>query len=119
MTEELTIFLAIGLIQLAAFKGAHNVSRYPLPLQPAWALNAKGQTILYFLFTISGLCYAFTLIYGFVHLQWWIPVVSMILVFPFTYYLLIRPVTGDIFPMTIGSLLSIIGAGFIGYTWLV
>lgn len=117
MEKELTIFLIIGLIQLSAFKGAHNVSRSPPTHQPAWALNAKGQTIIYLLFTITGLCYVFTLIYGFINLEWWIPLVCLVLGFPFAYYLLIRPITGDILPMTIGSVLSVLGTGFIATYW--
>ena len=118
MIEELTIFLVIGLIQLAAFKGAHNVSRLPPEFQTAWALNDTGQIIIYLLFAISGLSYVFTLVYGFAHLQWWIPLLCAILVFPFAYYLFIRPITGDIFAMAIGGFLSIIGAGLIGFNWL-
>ena len=74
-------------------------------------------SIIYVLFSVSGLCYLFTLIYGFFHLDWWIPVVCLILGFPFSFYLLIRPITGDVLSMTMGSLLSIVGAGIIIFVW--
>ena len=117
MEQQLTIFLVIGFIQLSAFKGTHNVLRSPPPLQPPWALSHTGQGVMQLLFSISGLCFLFTLIFGFTHLVWWIPVVCLVIVFPFAYYLLIRPVTRDILPMTIGSILSILGAGLIVYFW--
>ena len=115
--EPLPLFLIVGQIQLAAFKGAHNVLRSPLLDRPPWALREPGHSIMGLLFSISGLCFAFTLVYGFFHLEWWIPLVALILGFPFAYYLFIRPITGDIFPMTVGSLLSVIGAIWIGISW--
>ena len=117
MEQELTIFLIVGLLQLSAFKGTHNVLRSTPPLQPPWALSQTGQGVMQIFFSITGLCFLFTLIYGFAHLAWWIPVVCLVLGFPFTFYLLIRPITGDIVPMTLGTPLSIFGVGVIAYFW--
>ena len=115
--EPLYVFLIVGQVQLAAFKGTHNVLRSPPPCWPAWGLTEPGHSIMSILFTISGVCYVFTIIYGFVHFVWWIPLIAIVILFPFAFYLLIRPITGDIFPMTVGTLLSVAGAAWVAGAW--
>jgi len=115
--EPLIIFLIAGQISLIGFKGSHNVMRSPSSEQPAWALSERGQLFLYLFFSVSGLCYIFILVYGFFHLDWWIPVATMIIGFPLAYYFLIRPIIGDIFSMTIGTILSLLSIAFVIGVW--
>ena len=83
--DPLTIFLITGLISTIGFKGALHVRISPPPLQPVWALSEGGQLALSWFYIVSGFCDLFIVVYGFFHLDWWIPVVTTIIVFPFTH----------------------------------
>ena len=116
--DPLTLYLVAGQIALVGFKGAHNVVRAPPPAQPGWALSDGGQLALQSFFSISGLSSMFITIYGFAHLDWWIPLATFTIGFPFTYYSIIRPIVGDIFSMTIRTFFSVGASVVVGFKWL-
>ncbi len=114
--NEMSLFTVVGLTQLSAFKGAHNVMKASPPEWPAWALTNPGRLRIFF--NLAGICYAATIAYGFAHLDWWIPLIAMIVGFPFAYYLAVRPIVGDIASMTIGTALSVVGAFLVVADWM-
>lgn len=111
------LYIIGGLISLTGFKGTHNVVRAPPTEQPGWALSYEGQQMLHRLLTVSAVSGIFITVYGFAHLDWWIPLACLIVGFPFTYQLMIRPIIGDIVSMTVGTALSVVAAIFVALEW--
>ena len=116
--DPLAIFLITGQICTIGFKGSLSVKRSPPSLEiDLFRLSEGGQSALNLFFIVSGFCHFFIVVYGFFHLDWWIPVVATVIGFPFTHHLFIRPIISDIFSMIIGTALSLPSAAFVAWVW--
>ena len=115
--DEQTIFLIAGFISMCALLGTHDVGRADALYRPVWTLSEKGELNLIRLLNVSGIFYLFILAYGFVHLDWWKPIVAT-LFFSFIYGLAIRPTIGYPACMFFGNILSALSVIFVIVVWL-
>jgi hypothetical protein len=114
--DPLAIFLIVGQVQLAAMKSSLTVNQASPVYWPSWALKEPGRSIMPLFFTVSGLCFFGTMVFGFFHLEWWIPLVCLVIVFPFV-HLAIRFVIPDAAIMILGTAISLVGAILVAIEW--
>ena len=114
--DEQTIFLITGFISGCAFLATRDVTLVPLSWRPVWAMSEKGVLILALLAIVSSFSSLFILAYGFVHLDWWKPVIAMIF-FTLIYKFVVRATIGYCACMIFGNILSVLSVIVVIRVW--
>ncbi|RDE22839.1 hypothetical protein DV711_09745 [Motiliproteus coralliicola] len=92
--EPIIVFLLCGVFPMSAAIAASKLMKMPEEERPAWVREeAKLQRVV-MLGNLFGLVLIAALWYGFTRLEWWIPVLCLVLTFPVIHLMVIERLFG-------------------------
>ena len=88
------MFLLSGLFPMSAALAAAKLMKLPEAERPAWIATESGMKRMIWLGNLCGVVLLGALWYGFTHLDWWVPLLCLVLTFPVIHLVLIERLFG-------------------------
>ena len=115
--SPLTIFLVVGLLTFCpAASGVRLAQANPTQI-PIGMWSGIGRGILLNGSFLLALGFFAVIFYGFTHLDWWIPVVSIFVGFPAAFAFIVRRILGDIWGFLILGPLGVVSIIYLALNW--
>ncbi|SIQ38324.1 hypothetical protein [Marinobacterium stanieri] len=96
MYEALYLFLATGVVSMAAALSAGALNKLPEEKRPAFMQSRNGQVAVIMAGNLGALTLVGAMAYGFRQLDWWIPLSCLLLTFPLVHQVLLQRLLGDV-----------------------
>ena len=115
--SPLTQFLVVGLLTFCpAAAGSRLAQANPTQI-PKWMWSGIGRGILLNGSFLIALGFFAVIIYGFTHLDWWIPLVSIFIGFPAVFAFIVTRILGDIWTILIFGPLGVVSIIYLALNW--
>lgn len=115
--ELLYIFLATGFVSMSAALSAGAINKLPDEDKPKFTLTRNGQVSVIMMGNISALTLLFSMAFGFLKLDWWIPLSCMFVSFPVIHVLIFQRMVGDVKTFFLMSPLVLASTAALYYYW--
>ncbi|MGB0468837.1 MAG: hypothetical protein ACPGF7_15090 [Pontibacterium sp.] len=115
--ELLYIFLATGFVSLSAALSAGAINKLSDEDRPSFAKTRNGQVAVIMMGNIAALTLLFSMAFGFLKLDWWIPLSCMFISFPVVHVLIFQRLFGDVKNLFIMSPLVLASVVALYYYW--
>ncbi|MDF2180977.1 hypothetical protein [Neptuniibacter sp. CAU 1671] len=115
--DPLIIFLATGMVTMSAALSAGAINKLPEDQKPSFASTRNGMVAVIMAGNISAITLLFAMAYGFLKLDWWIPLICMFISFPVVHVLVIQRVLGDLKALVLMLPLVIAAMPVLYYYW--
>jgi len=93
--EPLIIFLVTGMVSMSAALSAGALNKLPDEDKPAFATTRNGMVSVIMAGNLAAIMLLFSMAYGIIHVQWWIPLLCLFITFPVIHMLVIQQVLGE------------------------
>ncbi|MGB2130488.1 MAG: hypothetical protein ACPHXW_03620 [Marinobacterium sp.] len=117
MYEALYLFLATGVVSMAAALSAGALNKLPEDKRPACMQTRNGQVAVIMAGNLAALTLIGAMAYGFRKLDWWLPLSCLLLTFPLVHVVLLQRLLGDLKTLIIMMPLVIASIGALYYFW--
>lgn len=120
MGEEfklLYVFLATGLVSMSAALSAGAINKLSEEDKPGFAKSRNGAVTVVMAGNVAALTLLFSMAFGFLKLDWWIPLSCMFISFPVIHVVLIQRLLGDVKTLFLMAPLVIVSAVALYYYW--
>ncbi len=94
MLEQIIVFLLSGVFPMSAAISASKLMKLPADQQPAWGQGEAGMRTVVLLGNLFGLILIAALWYGFSHVDWWVPLLCLVITFPVVHVVVIERLFG-------------------------
>ncbi|MFW1678328.1 hypothetical protein ACFVYJ_11185 [Pontibacter sp. JAM-7] len=115
--DPLIIFLATGLVTMSAALSAGAINKLPEESKPAFAASRNGMVAVIMAGNISAITLLFAMAFGFLHLDWWIPLICMFITFPVVHVVILQKLLGDLKTLLLMGPLVIAAMPVLYYFW--
>lgn len=117
MIEPLYIFLYAGIVSMSAALSAGALNKLPVEQKPAFMQKANGQVTVIMAGNLGAITLLGAMAFGFLKLQWWIPLSCMFVTFPVVHLLVLQRLLGDVKNLFLMLPLVLLAAGALYYYW--
>lgn len=117
MYEALYLFLATGVVSMAAALSAGALNKLPEDKRPACMQSRNGQVAVIMAGNLGALTLVGAMAYGFRVLDWWIPLSCLLLTFPLIHLVLFQRLLGDLKTLIVTVPLVVVSIGALYYAW--
>ncbi|MEH6473662.1 MAG: hypothetical protein V7752_20755 [Halopseudomonas sp.] len=115
LLDPIIVFLLCGLFPMSAAIAASKLMKLPEDQQPAWVQGESGMRKVVLLGNLFGVVLIAALWYGFTHVDWWIPLLCLVVTFPVVHLIVIERLFGLSKSFMFSGALSL---AVIGLLWL-
>lgn len=84
---------------------------------PDWAKTQEGKTKVLLAGNLCGLIFVIAVVYGFLHLAWWIPLVCMVLTFPAFHVIILERLFSLSNGFFISGCIALLSTGLLWFYW--
>lgn len=113
----LYVFLATGMVSMSAALSAGAINKLADADKPAFAQTRNGMVSVIMAGNISALTLLFSMAFGFLKMEWWIPLSCMFISFPVMHVVVFQRLFGDVKNLYIMTPLVIASAVTLYYYW--
>jgi len=117
MVEPLYIFLFAGIVSMSAALSAGALNKLPLEQKPDFMGKPNGQVAVVMAGNLGAITLLGAMAFGFLKLQWWIPLSCMFITFPVIHLLFFQRLLGDLKSLVLMLPLVLVAAGALYYYW--
>tara|TARA_R110002167_G_scaffold56558_8_gene160540 strand:+ start:7569 stop:7964 length:396 start_codon:yes stop_codon:yes gene_type:complete len=115
--DPIIIFLLSGLFPMSAAISASKLMKLPEEQRPGWVQGESGMRRVVLLGNLFGLILIAALWFGFTHLDWWIPLVCLLITFPVVHLVVIERLFGLSKSFMFSGALSLAVTGLLWLHW--
>ncbi len=115
--ELLYIFLATGFVSMSAALSAGAINKLAEEDKPKFAQSRNGAVTIIMMGNLSALTLLFAMAFGFLKLDWWVPLSCMFVSFPVLHVVIFQRLFGDVKNLFIMMPLVIASAVALYYYW--
>lgn len=117
MNEALYIFLAAGVVSMAAALSASALNKLGEDKRPTWLVSKNSQVAVVLSGNLAALSLLAVMAYGFQTLHWSIPLSCMFITFPIVHLLVLQRLLGDAKTLFLTLPLTVVADVFIYLNW--
>lgn len=117
MVEPLYIFLFAGIVSMSAALSAGALNKLSAEQKPGFMHRPNGQVAVVMAGNLGAITLLGAMAFGFLKLQWWIPLSCMFITFPIVHLLFIQRILGDLKTLLLMLPLVLVAAGALYYYW--
>lgn len=115
--EAIIVFGVVGAFAMSAALCANQLLKLPEEEQPEWVRGKSGNTKVLMAGNLYSAVLVATIVYGFFHLQWWIPLVCLVLTFPVIHVVILEKLLGLSKGFFISGTLAVLGSPALWLFW--
>ncbi len=115
--DPIIIFLLSGLFPMSAAIAASKLMKLTEEQRPSWIQGESGLRNVVLLGNLFGLILIAALWYGFTHVEWWIPLLCLVITFPVVHVIIIERLFGLSKSFMFSGALSIAATGLLWLHW--
>tara|TARA_R110002095_G_scaffold145658_2_gene126058 strand:- start:3190 stop:3585 length:396 start_codon:yes stop_codon:yes gene_type:complete len=115
--DPIIIFLLSGLFPMSAAISASKLMKLPEEQRPGWVQGESGMRRVVLLGNLFGLILIAALWFGFTYLDWWIPLVCLVITFPVVHLVVIERLFGLSKSFMFSGALSLAVTGLLWLHW--
>ncbi len=117
MYQALYLFLATGVVSMAAALSAGALNKLPEEKRPAFMQTRNGQVAVIMAGNLGALTLVGALAFGVRHLDWWIPVSCLFVTFPLIHVVVLQRLLGDFKTLVLMMPLVLASIGLLYWYW--
>ena len=106
--DPIIVFLLSGLFPMSAALSASKLTKTPAEERPAWAASDGGLQKVVLLSNLFAIVLVAALWFGFTHIDWWIPLLCLVVTFPVVHLVVIERVLGLSNSLIVSGALSLV-----------
>lgn len=117
LTKATLIFVLAGAAAMSGALFARRLLHMPEEERHGWTAGNAGAGRVLLLGNICALLLVASLVYGFIHLAWWLPLICLVMTFPVIQRLLLEPWLKPGIGLLGCTLLAVVFAVWMGLDW--
>ena len=117
MVDPLYIFLFAGIVSMSAALSAGALNKLAPEDKPAFMQSSNGQIMVVMAGNLGAITLLGAMAFGFLKLQWWIPLSSMFITFPVIHLVFFQRILGDLRNQALMFPLVLVAAVSLYYYW--
>lgn len=111
------VFLLAGTFSMSASICASKLLKLPEEEQPQWVRGKSGKVRVLLTGNLFAVLLVAAMVYGVMHLTWWIPVVCLFITFPVLHVVILERLLGASRGFLFSGVLSVGAAVLMGVYW--
>ncbi|MBY4676352.1 hypothetical protein [Marinobacterium arenosum] len=115
--DPLILFLITGFVSMSAALSAGAINKLPDESKPAFAQTRNGMVTVVMAGNLAALTLVGAMAYGFLKLDWWIPLLCMFLTFPVVHLLFLQRLLGEVRSLMLMMPFVLAAIGALYYYW--
>lgn len=115
--ESLFVFIVSGGFAMSAALFASKLTKLDVEEAPEWMKTQGGKTKVLLGGNLFGVIFVAAVIYGFMHLTWWIPLACMIVTFPAFHVIVLERLFSLAKGFFISGFIAVASTGLLWFYW--